>query len=685
MPVIAAALIALIAATALLAASSLRLESAVSMLLAAYLVALTEVVLLTTVLSPFRAVTRTGLALGESALLVFAFGVWWLRGRPRPPAAARQVARQIARDPVAAILLAVAGTALTYELLVALTAPPNNWDSLTYHLTRAAAWAQHGGVFWVPNAPTDRINEFQPLAEQGILYLFVAAGSSALYALPQFFAQVATLVAIYGIARRLGYAAVPSAAAALLYATFTLVALEATTAQNDLVAASLTATAAALLLGSRRSEALLAGAAVGLGIGVKLTTVFALPTLVLLAWSRGRRGLLEFAAASLVVFAALGMWGFVRNLAETGQILGHGGGRLEHTPDASIVGTISTTFRAAYRLFDLSGYEDWLVWALAIAGIGAGLGVAVAGWNRRGRRTVAVDAIAVSLPLLLPAAVLLLAGASHGLAAAAHLPIDQEANTSAPFSWEVSRTVNEDESAFGPVGLLALAVSAVTIVAAARRRTDARKLALALALPIAIVGIGSTVNYSPWLSRFLLGPLALTTPLLAASLRRRETGLALAVVAAITVGVAHTQNVLKPLERDAQRPWQMSQADAVDLPWLAELGTAQRALEHLVPTSTCVGALLNSDDPAFLLYGDRLQRDVTYLTVPGEWQRAEREGLRHIVVNAGDYQDARERMQAQGWKLERLGYWVLATTPVAGEPCPPPTTSRARAGSTDED
>ena len=80
--------------------------------------------------------------------------------------------------------------------------PPNNYDSLTYHLARVAAWVQHGGYFWVPNAPTDRINEFQPLAEQQIFFLFAATGSTALYALPQYAAELAILVAVYGTARR---------------------------------------------------------------------------------------------------------------------------------------------------------------------------------------------------------------------------------------------------------------------------------------------------------------------------------------------------------------------------------------------------------------------------------------------------------------------------------------------------
>ena len=193
--------------------------------------------------------TRTGLGIAETALVVGTAGAWWVRGRPGfPLVGARASAARALRDPVVVGFLLVVSAALAYEFLLVVAAPPNNWDSLTYHLARAAFWAQHGGLYWVPNAPTDRINEFQPLAEQQILFLFVATGKGSLFALPQFVALLATIAAIYGSARRLGYDLRPAACAALLFGTFTIVALEATTSQNDLVAASLPAAAVALLL-----------------------------------------------------------------------------------------------------------------------------------------------------------------------------------------------------------------------------------------------------------------------------------------------------------------------------------------------------------------------------------------------------------------------------------------------------
>jgi hypothetical protein len=159
-------------------------------------------------------------------------------------------------------------------------------------------------------------------------------------------------------------------------------------------------------------------------------------------------------------------------------------------------------------------------------------------------------------------------------------------------------------------------------------------------------------------------------PLLGVVFRRRGTGLVIALVAALTVGLAHTRNIFRPLEGDVL-PWRMTQAQAVDLPWLTSVAVSDRALDRLAPGSACIGALVGRDDPSYLLYGDGLRRHVTFLTVPGEWQRAEREGMSQIVFDAGDYQDARGRLKERGWKLEQIGYWLFATNPRAPEQCAP--------------
>ena len=217
---------------------------------------------------------------------------------------------------------------LGYEAVLAST-PPNNMDSLTYHLARAAAWTQHGGIYWIANAPEVELNAYQPFAELQDFFLMVATGGGRLYALPQYLSELAILVSVYGSARRLGYAVRPSTCAAALAATFSVLALEAVTGQNDLFAASFPAVAACLLLGAVPAEAALAGAAVAFGIGTKLTTGLVTPILAWLALARGRRTFFTALVGGLVGLVTIGMWGYVLNVVHTGHIFGAGTGGVQ--------------------------------------------------------------------------------------------------------------------------------------------------------------------------------------------------------------------------------------------------------------------------------------------------------------------------------------------------------------------
>ena len=76
-------IILLAVGAALLAAASMRLASLVSSLLVAYLALAANLVIVVVALSPFREVSRGGLAGAEAILFAGALVGWWLRGRPR--------------------------------------------------------------------------------------------------------------------------------------------------------------------------------------------------------------------------------------------------------------------------------------------------------------------------------------------------------------------------------------------------------------------------------------------------------------------------------------------------------------------------------------------------------------------------------------------------------------------------
>ncbi len=639
-------LVVLLAVGASLAgAAALRLSSLVSTLLAAYLALVVNAVGITVALSPLHAVRAVPLALSEGAVLVAASGAWWWRGRPVPrlSPAARAV-REVLASPLALLFLVVMAATLGYELLLALTVPPNNWDSLTYHLARTAAWAQHGGYFWIPNAPTDRMNVFQPLAEQQILFLFAAFRTSRLFAVPQYLAELAIVLAVYGSARRLGFEVRVAACCAALLTTFSLVALESTTAQNDLVAASFPVVAACLILGGSTAEVGLAGAALGIGLGAKLSTAFVWPVLALLVWTLGRRAVLWGAAGACAGFVLVGWWGYWLNLVHTGHILGPGFGK-DVGASPPISSSPRTVVHVLRRLLDASVLSDRLIGRLALAGLAAGVLVGAIGYRRRGARKGLLLACAVAIPLAAPLVVLALG--------------------SEP---DLNRRANEDYSAFGPVGaLMLLGTPLLTIGLYAARRVDVRFLALALALPVFLVLLGLQLAYNPYLTRFLIVPAVLTAPLFGLVLRSHVATAALLAVSTLAVFLTLEYDRTKPYRSQAGHPWHLTQAEALQYVFEPAVQPAYTAYERRVPARACVGAVLSTDEPSYLLWGRNRTRRVFFLTSTGSLEQALAAGVFYVVIDARANTPVADQFRSAGWSVGPLGdYWLLAKAPHAG-------------------
>jgi hypothetical protein len=495
------------------------------------------------------------------------------------------------------------------------------------------------------------MNEYQPLAEQQILYFFVAVGSGALFALPQYLAQLAILVAVYGAARRLGFDVRAAACSAFLFATFSLVALESTTSQNDLVAASFPVAAACLLLGTGRLEPALAGIAVGLAIGAKLTTALVLPVLLALALLRGRRATLEGIGGAVASFAAVGVCGYALNLANTGHLLGYLGTHIDTPAYEQPVhpSKLATGVDVLYETLDLSVLSDHWITILWIAGVVAA--VAYILWRRRLDWT----ALAIALPFLSPLVVLHAGGVVAWLARRGGFPVRGGLGNIGDLNRSVSG------SAFGPVGAVVfLGVPLVTLVAYVRRQATLRELVLAAAVPLFYVLLAQeTFNY--FMTRFLIVPAALTAPLAARLLGTPAARAAFLAVGALVVAQVVTQDPFHPLNGAYGRPWQLSQVDAAYLTDERGVGAAVAALRREAPARACVGAVLGGDEPAYFLSGPRLERRVVYLPVASAVDEAYRHFLTYVVISTGDDRWAAGSFRKSGWRVRPLGpYWLLA-------------------------
>ena len=580
-----------------------------------YLVASAEVVLGAELLSPFHAIGAAGYLGCEIVATGVAVTLWLRAGRPRPKLP-RPGVGALRRHPIVVVLGSAVALALLFELFLAITTAPNNWDALTYHLSRAAAWYQNGSLGFFA-AHTSRENFLPGNAEIQILYTMVFTHGDRLAALPQFVAEIALLVAIAGIARRLGFGRANALFASLLFATLSEVVFEATTAQNDLVVSAYVVAAAYFILGRSRSDLLLVAVAVGLGFGTKLTAAYALPVLGLLAvLTLPRRRVATVAVASVVAFAALGALVYVEDTVHYGSPLGPASELAGFEPQVTPGNAVSSTARTLYRFVDFSGYDADIRVRVTLLDIGR----------------FAFEKLAIN-------------------------PEPMGA-TLTPFYYLPSIAANEDISYFGPLGaLLLLPLVAGYLGACVFRRAKRTRASFALAVPLFAVELALTYKYNPWLGRFMIMPVALGLVLAARVYTMRIVAALCATVGILFLAFALVHNVRKPIGFDGTTPvWSLGR-DAAE--GLVNPGAAQlfQAFDAVVPSHARVGVLFGDDDWDYPLYGPHLTRHLVALGPPESFAEANEQRLDWVVV--GNVSAS----VPTGWAKADLGGWTVLGRP----------------------
>jgi hypothetical protein len=602
-------------ATATLAAAALRLRGS-AFVLAGYVLAWAELVLVTEVLSLFDAVGRVGYLVAGAALLACAGLVARRRGVTLPRPSRPAVPLAVAARPELILLAAVMLVAVAYQAFLVVATPPNNFDSLTYHLTRAVAWLQQGHVGYF-DATTARANAFPPNGEIGILATLAFLGSDRLAALPQLLAELAVLVAVYGLARRVGFARGASLFAALLTGTLSEFALESVTTQNDLIVASFVAAAVFFVVDGRPRLLPLAATAGALAIGTKLTGLLALPILACAALALlPRRRVAALAVYAALAFVVLGAFTYVENVVRTGHVLGDVPEADPYRAQLSAGGTASTVARVYWRFVDFSGLDPPV-------GLTDGLAT-------MGSRAFAAAGVAANPR-----------GATVGY-----------------FSFAPGIASSEDTSYFGVLGfLLVVPLSFGVLAAWAARRVPRPWAVLAAALPLFVLAVALTQRYDSWLGRFMLIPVALTMPLAAWLYQRR-----LLAVVAIGLGTAgllvtHLHNFAKPVGLDGREAiWQMPRSMAQGS-LAGSLTRSLAAVDRRVPADARLGVVLGTNDPAYLLYGPTLKRRLVPLPPRTAVRDATNRRLRWVVIHGSD------TLTQPGWCRERLsGDWELLSS-----------------------
>jgi hypothetical protein len=620
--------VALLVASGGLLAASLRLERLVDFLIAFYLVAFLEVVVVSLALSPARALTRPALLASLVGLLALALALWLLRGRPAPPPAgpALHALREALRDPLLLVLAGPVAVGLVYVTALAFFAPPNDYDVLWYHLARAAFWKQQHAVAYVPLAGQLRINAFPPNAEIADAFSMILARTDRFTSFVQLGALLATMAATFGIARRIGFGPRRALFGALVFATLPIAVLQAPTALNDLVLASLVAATTYFLLTRGRMGLVLAGLALALAMGTKVTAIYALPLLAVVgafAYPARRWGFLLFTGLAGI---ALGSFWYVVNVAETGKLAGglvHSGS--PPGPNAQIaqepfaLKVLAFFLRRAVDAIDPAGSvgrDRWLYGLAAAVVLCVG---ALVSW-RRPSRSMLTPAVAAVLT-----AAALTVGPSYDLFLRAYQKSMFELGRPPLELLGLGRDATKAssyESWFGPVAVPIFLVSVIVVTREVRRgRLPRIAVVLALAPALIMVVLAFGASYQPWDGRWAMLAVPLGCATWGSVLQFRPFAWAVAVVAASTLALVLVHAYERPAGfnvlggRAPQSVWTTKRLDVMSI-YAPLIGI----VEKRVPLSETLGLRLVNDDAevSYPYFGSRLDRTVVFVGPQGK-------------------------------------------------------------------
>jgi len=634
----------------------LKVQSVAGVVLAGYIVGFATIVAIALALSVVRSLDRWTLLTAEVVVLAALLGPWLGPATVhRPLRDGLASVRSALGDPVVAILAGAVSVGLVYSAALGVLTPPNDWDSMSYHLARAAFWIQQHAVAYVPETHIVPINAYPPNGEIGLLFTMILSEGDRFVWVVQYTALLATALGTYGISCRIGLGSRAALFGALLFVTTPVVVLQGSSALNDLVVASFLVAATYFLLGDTRHETALGALALALAVGAKFTALVALPLLALVVFgATPRRRWPELGLASLIALGLGSSW-LILNLVSTGTLDGGAEEALDQRADRGLRATMARLTRMLVNFAD-GMRPEWDVFVYVLGAVAFVL-LALVLERGRGRKAWAFAlgiAVVACAPLVVPLVQgglingherLWLALGEHDLAA-----LDPNRN-----GWPPSSVF----SYYGPLGF-GLVVGAPLLVVREVRRGRLRRLAVALsAAPLVLaVLMAVAISYDPYRGRFFMVAVALAASTWGVVLRWRWLAWGLMSIATTTLLLAFVHSVEKPagirLIDGNSSPGVWGKPREVVQAWLQFGGTSE-VLQFFArqPESGRVGLVLEEDDWVYPFFGRTLGREVFFVSVDENL-----DGLDWLVIRAGGAEQPGPEWElalesSDGWRVFR--------------------------------
>lgn len=284
---------------------------------------------ITEILSAVRAISSLGLAL--SWTLVVLVELIWLYRRNRSGNPLRWPEVRLPEDRWEIYLLGMIAFILLITAIVAWYAPPQNWDSLNYHMPRVAHWAQQKSVQHFATGIITQ-NYMSPGAEFIILHTFVLTSGDQLANFVEWFAMLGSLIGVSLIAAQLGAGKQTQLIATVLTAAIPMGIVQASSTMTDYVVAFYLVCIAVEALRLHQGEdttasVLVASAAAGLAMLTKPTAVgyclpFALFIALILMRKRRWLSFARYGVLAVLLVLALNLGHYSRNFKLYGNPFG---------------------------------------------------------------------------------------------------------------------------------------------------------------------------------------------------------------------------------------------------------------------------------------------------------------------------------------------------------------------------
>jgi len=456
--------------------------------------------------------------------------------------------------------------------------PPNNWDSLTYHLSRTGYYLQqsHLGHFETPNT---RQTDFPFNAELLCLWTLVFLRAETCVNLIQWGAALAGAATCVALAQQAGVERRFALLGGLVFLTLPIVVFEATTTQNDLVATWFAlATMLSLLRFSqsgRTGDALLAGIACGLAVGTKNTVLLCLPGLFLagcLLWMcrspiSGKHLLKGVVPAGLAALFLGGSWCLL-NYSARGTVFCGVEYASQRVAAPGLQSFACNALRYAYQWCDWTGLPDRNLWLDRVA---------------LGQQSLARDIFRNQLDVV--------NDDRWTLGGLKHWPT-------------VPYAMTEDHAWFGPNGVLFLLVGGLTGLAVALRQRDWKVVAIALPGLSFVLADCLLLKWQPWGGRLFCIAAGFSVPVAARGIqwldehsRGFRISLLVLLCGLLTLYTCVTHNSAKRIDKLGR----MTEAE-LRFPERPQMQAVHRWLQENRSPGAVTGFFGNGDDADYICF-----------------------------------------------------------------------------------